>query len=185
MSRSIIVCVTFALVAGCIADTCVAKPPSVDIWTAALQGNTAAIKQHIAEGTDLNGKEPVGGSTPLILAAIFGKTAAAKTLIDGGAKLEIKNNEGATALYNACFFCHPEIVKALLKNGANVDTRNKDGATLLEVMESDWSPELAAIYAFVYRALNLEFDRERIRTTRPKLAKLLRNMRSRRRRPIR
>ena len=47
--------------------------PNVDIWTAAAQGNLEAIKQHVSAGTDLNAKEPGGGSTPLIMAALSAK----------------------------------------------------------------------------------------------------------------
>ena len=51
--------------------------PPVSIWQAAMTGNTAAVEQHIGAGTDLNAKEDFGGSTPLILAAIFGEKEAA------------------------------------------------------------------------------------------------------------
>ena len=46
-----------------------AKAPNIDIWKAAAEGNTAAIKQHLASGTDVNAQEPAVGNTPLILAS--------------------------------------------------------------------------------------------------------------------
>jgi len=78
--------------------------PKIDIQTAILSDNLDVVKQHIEAGTDLNKKEQMSGSTPLILAATFGKTAIAKALIDAKADLSIKNNEGATALHVAAFF---------------------------------------------------------------------------------
>ena len=75
--------------------------PTVDIWTAAAQGNLEAIKRHVSAGTDLNAKEPTGGSTPLIVAALFGQTEAAGLLIEKGANVNVKNNEGSTALHTA------------------------------------------------------------------------------------
>ena len=37
--------------------------PSVDIWTAAQTGNIEAVKQHLADGTDVNAKDGIGGKT--------------------------------------------------------------------------------------------------------------------------
>jgi len=45
----------------------------VSIWQAAMTGNTAAVEEHVGAGTDLKSKEDSGGSTPLILAAIWGE----------------------------------------------------------------------------------------------------------------
>ncbi len=82
------------------------KPaPAVDIHTAVLKGDIKTIKQHIAAKANLNVKESFGGNTPLISAALFGKTEIAKLLMDAGAMLNIQNNEGSTALFTAAFFC--------------------------------------------------------------------------------
>ena len=37
----------------------------IDIWTAAARGDTQAIEEHIAAGTDLNAREPARGGSPL------------------------------------------------------------------------------------------------------------------------
>src|SRR5688500_18216909 len=65
----------------------VVEAPEVDIHTAVLTGNQAALKQHIEAGSNLNEKDPFGGSSPLITASVFGKTDEAKILIDAGADL--------------------------------------------------------------------------------------------------
>jgi hypothetical protein len=57
--------------------------PTVDIWTAAAQGNLEAIKQHLSAGTDVDAKEPTGGSTPLMIAALVGQTDAAGATMEG------------------------------------------------------------------------------------------------------
>src|SRR5688572_22217244 len=57
------------------------KPPEIDIHTAVLTENLPALKQHIAAGTNINEKDPFGGSSPLISASLFGKTEMAKVLI--------------------------------------------------------------------------------------------------------
>ena len=55
------------------AAVAIQPPPDVDIHRAALLGDLKAIQQHIKAGTDLNAKEPAGGSSPLITATVFGK----------------------------------------------------------------------------------------------------------------
>ncbi len=91
-----------------------------------------ALKQHIAAGSNLNEKDPLGGSSPLISASLFGKTEMAKMLIDAGADLNFQNNDGSTALHTASFFCRPEIVKMLLDKGADKTIKNKYGSTAYE-----------------------------------------------------
>ena len=87
------------------------KAPNMDIHAATLLGDLEAIEQHIQAGSDLNEKEPAVGSTPLISAAVFGKTEIARALIEAGADVNLKNNEGSTALHTAAFLCRLEIVE--------------------------------------------------------------------------
>ena len=101
----------------------VAKP-KIDLHTAVLKNDVKSVKEHIAAKSDLNIKEAMGGSTPLISAALFGKTEIAKLLINAGANLNIQNNDGSTALITAAFFCRPEIVKMLLVKKANKTIKN-------------------------------------------------------------
>lgn len=94
--------------------------------------------------------------------------------------METKNNEGATALYNAAFFCHPEIVKLLLEKGADLDARNKNGVSAFEVMSAEWSPTLEEIYRGILGALRIPADVDRIKRTRPAVAKILREFAAKR-----
>ena len=147
---------------------------NIDIWTAAATGDTKAIMLQLATGTDINAKEPAGGSTPLIIAAITGQTEAAAFLIEEGADLNAKNNDGTTALHAAAFFGHPETVKLLLDNGANVNVRNTRSETAYDTVAAKWSPELAGVYKLVGGILQMELDLERIKEVRPEIADLLR-----------
>ena len=151
--------------------------PDVDIWKAAASGNIKAINQHTADGSDLNAKEPVGGSTPLMVAALFGQTEAAKLLIQKGANVNIKNNDGSTALHLAAAFGLIETVELLLAKGADVDARKDDGKTALDDVAGMWSEELEGIYRFVALLLQIPMDESRlqkIKANRPIIANILR-----------
>jgi len=110
------------------------KPPKEDLHTAVLTGNMNALKQHIAAGGNLNVKEPMGGSSPLVTTTLLGKTDMAKILIDAGANLNLKNNDGSTALHVAAFFCRAEIVKMLLAKHADPAIKNNYGSTAYETV---------------------------------------------------
>ena len=151
-----------------------AEEQTVDIWTAAAQGNIEAIKQHLEAGTDVDAKQPPGGGTPLLVAATFGRAEAAKFLIEKGANVNASSSDGATALHGAAFFCHAEIVKLLLDKGAKVNAKNIRGETPLDAVAGSWSQELEGIYKWLAELWKLQLDLERIKATRPKVAALLR-----------
>lgn len=151
------------------------KAPEVDIHTAVVTGNKDALKQHIAAGTNLNERDPFGGSSPLISAAVFGKTEEAKILIDAGADIDFQNNDGSTALHSAAFFCRPEIVKMLLDKGANKELKNKYGATAYESVANPFS-EVKDAYDMMGKILGpmgLTLDYPYIEKTRPEIATML------------
>lgn len=155
--------------------TTTVKAPSTDIHTAILANDIDVVKQHIAAKSDINVKDPVGGSSPLISACLFGKTEIAKLLIDAGAKLDFQNNDGSTALHTAAFFCHPEIVKMLLANGANKNIRNKYEQTAYETVAAPFA-NVRNTYELLGSALEpmgLKLDYAYIERTRPEVAELL------------
>jgi len=125
-------------------------------------------------GTDVDAREPPGGSTPLLVAATFGRAEAAKFLIEKGANVNASSNDGATALHGAAFFCHAEIVKLLLDKGAKVNAKNIRGETPLDAVAGSWSQELEGIYKWLAELWKLQLNLERIKAVRPKIAALLR-----------
>lgn len=149
--------------------------PKIDIQTAILSDKLDIVKQHIAAGTDINKKEQMSGSTPLISAATFGKTAIVKALIDAKADLSIKNNEGATALHTAAFFCRVEIVQLLLDAKADKTVKNNFGATPRESVMGSFA-DMKPVYQMLQQQLSplgLQLDLNEIEKTRPVIAMML------------
>lgn len=149
--------------------------PAVDIHTAVTTDNREAIRQHIAAGTNINEKDPYGGSSPLISAALFGKTEIAKMLIDAGADINFQNNEGSTALHTAAFFCRPEIVNMLLEKKASKEIRNKYGSTPYESVAGPFK-DLKGTYEMLEKMLaplGLKLDYAYLEKTRPEIAQKL------------
>ena len=149
--------------------------PSVDIHTAVLSGNIEAVKQHIKSGTDINAKEPMSGSTPLISAATFNKPEIAKVLVDAGADLTLKNNDGATALHTAAFFGRIEIVQVLIDAKADKSLRNNYGATARESVMAPFE-DVKPIYEMIQQQLaplGFKLDFEELQKSRPVIAMML------------
>ncbi len=156
-------------------NTAAIDKPGVDLQTAVLSGNLEAVKQHIAAGTDLNEKEPFGGSTPIVTASTFGKTKIAEALIDAGADLSIKNNDGSTALHAAAFFCHVEIVQALIDADVDKTVRNNFGSTARESVMGPFE-EIKPVYELMQQqlgSLGLQLDMAEVEKTRPVIAMML------------
>jgi ankyrin repeat protein len=151
-----------------------AAAPSPELWTAAATGNIASIKQFLAQGHDVNGKEPGRGSTPLILACVFGQTEAAGLLIANGANLALPNNDGTTPLLAATIFAWPDTVVLLLQKGADPNVSNLVGATAMSIASAPWGPEQQAGYQSLAETLQMQLDLQRIKTALPQIANILR-----------
>ena len=156
-----------------------AQPPvnqsQMSLHAAVITGNTEMVKYHIQAGSDLNEKEPAGGSSPLITASLFGQTEAALALIEAGANVNQTNNDGSTALHTAAFFCRTKIIEALLENGIDKTIKNNAGSTAAESVAAPFEA-VKPIYDYfskVYEPLGLKLDLERIEATRPLIAEML------------
>ncbi|PWK26107.1 ankyrin repeat domain-containing protein [Maribacter polysiphoniae] len=156
------------------AKTIIGKP-EMNIQMAVISGNLEVVKQHIEAGTDLNEKDAMSGSTPLITAASFGKIDISKALIDAGADLSLTNNDGSDALHVAAFFCHIEIVQMLIDANADKTTKNNFGATARETVMGPFG-EVKPIYEMLQQQLGplgLQIDLAEIEKTRPVIAMML------------
>ena len=151
--------------------------PAMGIHEAVITGNMEVIQQYIHTGADLDEKDPMGGSSPLITAAVFGKSEIAMALINAGADVNFKNNEGSTPLHTAAFFCRTEIVDALLAKGADVSIKNNAGSIAWDAVSGPFE-SVKGIYDYfkkAYGPMGLELDDEQLKTTRPVIATMIKN----------
>jgi hypothetical protein len=151
------------------------KPPTRTLQEAAFLGDLSLLQAHIAAGSDLNQKDDYG-STPLIVATTFGKTAIAKQLIEAGADLNATGGDGGTALHGAAFYCRTEIVEALLARGADPSIRNQFGATALESVEAPFAA-VKMTYDQISKdlgPLGFKLDYDYLKATRPQVAEMIR-----------
>ena len=95
-----------ALIAGLFCATIIVaqepdpKPASImgDIWTAARKGDLTALQQHMDAGIDIEVRDEKHKSTPLHHAAYFGQLETVKWLVEKGAGMNARNNDGSTPL---------------------------------------------------------------------------------------
>lgn len=150
-------------------------PPNVDLQTAVISGNLEAVRQHIKADSNLDEKDAFSGSSPLITAATFNKPKIAKALIDAGADLSVKNNDGSTALHAAAFFCRVEIVQLLMDAGADKSELNNFGATARETVSGPFK-DVKPIYEMLQQQLQpmgMPLDIVEVEKTRPVIAMML------------
>jgi ankyrin repeat protein len=82
------------------------------------------------------------GGTALLAAAFWGRPQIAKLLVERGANVNAKTDQGVVPLHEAARMNQMEIAQLLLKHGANINATNDNGETPL-----DWAkaPEIIAL----------------------------------------
>lgn len=149
-----------------------------DLWSAAREGNLQEIRRLLQAGISVNAKQGGSGATPLNTSAVFGKTEAAKLLLENGADVSIANGDGNTALHIAAFFANTELVELLLRHGASVTTKNGRDETPISIVSGEWNDSLKEVYNGLATQIGIELDIEKIRSTRPQILKRLQESQS-------
>lgn len=149
--------------------------PKLDIHDAILKENFEVLEQHILAKTDINKKEAMSGSSPLLTAVTFNKPAMVKALLKAKVDLSIKNNDGSTALHTAAFFGRIDMVKMLLDAGADKTAKNNFGATPREIVLGEFS-QMKPIYEMLIMQLEpmgFKLDLKEVEKARPVIAVML------------
>ena len=158
------------LISGCAAVVLavMSVAANADIWTAAGAGDLGAIKRVVEAGADTNAGDPLLGVTPLSWAALHGHTDAVDLLLELGADVNVRNQDGATALHLAAFLGRAKTVDLLLNRGADVNARNHSGDTPMDSLAADWGTT-----RFIAGLLRIEIDEKKVEAGRAKAAEIL------------
>ena len=142
-----------------------AEELDISIHDAAFVGNIKAVKQHLAAGTDVNGKNDFF-STPLHYATWQGHKENAELLIAKGADVEAKDDNWSTPLHKAAKFGRKEVAELLISNSADINAKNFDSETPLDLAEK----------VEVWHNIQMQQDRSssKIKTAKKETADLLR-----------
>ncbi|OZV67998.1 ankyrin repeat domain-containing protein [Winogradskyella aurantia] len=156
-------------------NTSIVEAPKQDIHEAIITDNFEVLKQHIKAGRDINKKEAMGGSTPIITAITFDKTEMAKALLKADVDLSIQNNDGSTALHTAAFFGKVEMVQMLIDANADKTIKNNFGATPRETVLGDFE-QIKPFYEMMILQLEpmgFKLDLNEVEKARPVVAMML------------
>jgi ankyrin repeat protein len=106
----------------------------VDVFAAAATGRTDDLRRALKEAGAVSAYA-YDGWTPLHLAAFFGRTDAARILLDAGADVHAvsRNSLTNTPLHAATAGKHSEIALLLLSHGAKSDPADAGGYTPLQI----------------------------------------------------
>ena len=86
--------------------------------------------------------------------AAVGQTASVSALVQAGANLEARSNNGNTALMGAAYNGQTEAVSALVQAGANLEATNKNGNTALIL--AAYKGHTEAVSALVHAGADIE-----------------------------
>lgn len=140
------------------------------LCSAVKSGDIQTVKVQVENGVDVNARDSEFQVTALSWAALQGHTEIAALLIERGADVNAKNQDGATALHSAAFLGRTEIAELLIQKGANVNAKNQRGETVWDSIAVDWqTTQFVAQFL-----LKIEVVEEEIDSGRAKIAELLR-----------
>lgn len=121
--------------------------PSLAIFAAAIQGDTAQLETLLAANRSLVSAVSSDGWTPLHLSSFFGKLEAARLLLNKGAQINAQstNEMHNMPLHAAAAGRHSDIIKLLLDHGATANARQHGGWTPLHAAAQNGDLETARI----------------------------------------
>ena len=99
---------------------------------AVSEEKTDEIKSLLANGADVNGKDKnYDGITAIFIAVENGNVETVRTLLDFGAKINVRDQEKRTPLMRLDSDATPELVKLLLSYGAKINRVDKEENNVL------------------------------------------------------
>ncbi len=129
-------------------DALLAADPDLDIFEATALGYIDRLRERLAEDPGRATAFSADGFTALHFAAFFGKTEAARALIEAGAAVDAYSTNPLTVqpLHSAASGRHHEVCRLLIAAGANVNARQRHGFTPLHAAAQHGDDELVELF---------------------------------------
>jgi ankyrin repeat protein len=93
-----------------------------DFFNACRTGNKEQVEQLCELNPELVNVQDIKGFTPLIIAVYNNQPEVVEILLQKGARPDMQDQAGNTALMGVCFKGYKELVPALLEAGAEVNS---------------------------------------------------------------
>ncbi len=122
---------------------------------AAVVGNVTEIESLLSRGFPIDSRAP-DCSTPLMLAAGFGKLQAVEYLLEKGADPLLESDNGSNLLHHASQGGNPDIIKLMLSHVPSIDAINNQGVTAL--MRAAHFQKLQAVEYLLEKGANLSLN---------------------------
>jgi ankyrin repeat protein len=129
-------------------DALLAVDPELDVYEAATLGYLDRLRDRLAEAPGQALAFSPDGFTALHLAAFFGKTESARTLIDAGADVDAysRNELHVQPLHSAAAGRHHEVCRLLIAAGADINARQRHDWTPLHAASQHGDFELVELF---------------------------------------
>lgn len=114
---------------------------------AAARGRLSLVRLLLAHGADVNRRGLREELSALHQAASFEQAEIARCLLDAGAEVDQREDEGATPLMYAAARGDLRTVEILLARGADPSAKDKDGWTAWDWAVDKENPEIADLLA--------------------------------------
>ena len=143
--------------------------PTMDLWTAAYEGNIAELAANKHAGSDLDALSPNEvQATALTMAAVGDEVEAVQWLLDNGANVNGLNGDGSTALNAAAFLGRAEVAKVMIDGGVDTTIRNWEGQSAADTARVDWETT-----QYIAALLQLPVERETVESGRAKILEMI------------
>jgi len=114
-------------------------------FVALRKADTSVMEGWIDSGADIDAAVYADGFTPLMVASAVGRVSFVELLIERGATVDARADNGATALMVALEERHTGVVRFLLEQRADVNAQTGDGTTPLMRALGEGLPEVGAL----------------------------------------
>ena len=139
LAAAVIVILTFGFL------PCVQANPLVFFVEAVRQNRIDDVRELIRQGADVDAVDMFGGNTGLHWAARLGFSEMARLLLDNGARVDARNDEGETPLHWAAAEGRKALLVTLIAHGAYVNALDRAGQTPLSRAQTNGREEIARI----------------------------------------